>query len=162
MPHLDPHLLGPLIRWLHVAAMAGLLGGAILVWAIARSPRSPGAVGPDDPLLVAARAYEWLFWAALGALVMTGVGNLGAFGPALPGRETAWGGALAVKLAAVGAFTLVSLVRTLLVAGLGAARPAALSAAHRRLLRGGYAGTALAAAAVLAVAVSLAHGGGAR
>src|SRR5262245_35746877 len=105
MPQVDPHLLSSLIRWLHVAAMAGLLGGAVLVSGIARRPRTPGAVGPDDPFLVAARAYEWLFWTALGVLVMTGVGNLGAFGPALPGRETAWGGKLIFKLAAIGAFT---------------------------------------------------------
>lgn len=70
----------------------------------------------------------------------------------------AGGGKLVVKLAAVGALALLSLPRTLLVVHLGASPQRAAPPLSRRILRGGYAGTALLAAAILAVAVSLAHG----
>jgi hypothetical protein len=47
---------------------------------------------------------------------MTGVGNLGAFGNALPPPESAWGIKLTVKLVAVLLLALISVPRTLAVA----------------------------------------------
>lgn len=84
------------IRTVHVLAMALLVGGAAGLWAAARRT-------PDD-LHALATGYEWLFWAALGVLVLTGVGNLGALGA--PGPATRWGQVLLAKLALVTAFVL--------------------------------------------------------
>lgn len=145
-----------LVRWLHVGSMAGLFGGAMLILAISLQSPDHGGVR-HGMLLAVAQTYEWLFWLAVGLLVMTGVGNLGAFGEAVPDRETAWGGKLVVKLAAVGAFALFSLARTLLVIILGAATDRGASA-QRKVLQWAYAGTVLLAAAIVGVAVSLAHG----
>src|SRR5207245_11041734 len=71
----------------------------------------------DDRLTTrVAERYEWIFWAAIGLQVMTGVGNLGAFGNALPPPESAWGTKLTIKLVAVLALALFSVPRTLIVA----------------------------------------------
>lgn len=130
------------VRSLHVAAMAVALGGAVLV-----------ALLPADGSLgrVAAR-YELAFWTAAGVLVMTGVGNLAAFGQGLPPPSSDWGTALVAKLGAVALLMLVSLPRALAVAGLEA--PAHAAAARIRAM---YAGTAALLAAVTALAVWLAH-----
>lgn len=96
-----------LVRLVHVGGMAVLLGGAVLAWAQSRS-------GADA--LTTATVYEWLFWGALGLVVLTGVGNLGAMGSAIPGPASDWGAVLAVKLAAVVGLLAGSLVRTLAVA----------------------------------------------
>jgi hypothetical protein len=157
MTTLDLHLfLSLAIRWAHVAAMALLLGGAVLLWGLALQPATAEREARDDLLLAAAGTYEWFFWAAIGLLVMTGIGNLGAFGVGLPPGEMAWGGRFIVKLVAVLIFLPGSLVRSLLVLHLGTTRPPAPRS--RRLLRGGYAGTALYTAVVLGAAVVLAHG----
>lgn len=145
-----------LIRWLHVASMAGLVGGAILIIALSLHVPAHG-VERDGPLLSVAQTYEWLFWLAIGLLVMTGVGNLGAFGSAVPAPETDWGGKLVFKLAAVGALALLSIVRTLLVVVLSMTTLRATRNQHT-ILRWAYTSTVLLAAAILAVAVSLAHG----
>jgi hypothetical protein len=97
-----------LVRLVHVAGMAVLLGGAVLAWAQLRT-------GTDDPLATAA-AYEWLFWGVIGLVVLTGVGNLGAMAPAVPGPGTDWGLTFAIKLAAVVGLLAGSLARTLAVA----------------------------------------------
>ena len=68
------HALSLFVRWAHVAGMAAILGGALLVWWLGvRRDRAEVVVG-------VAERYEWIFWAAIGLQVMTGVGNLGAFG----------------------------------------------------------------------------------
>ena len=155
MTDLDVPLLSMtyLIRWLHVASMAGLFGGAILIVFLSFqiSDRRPGE------LLHVAQAYEWIFWLAIGLLVMTGVGNLGAFGAAVPEPETDWGMKLVIKLAAVGVLALLSLVRTLLVVGIGATTVAETTS-QRSILRWAYASTVLLAAGIVALAVWLAHG----
>lgn len=93
------------VRTLHVLGMAVLLGGAGALWYTAR--RGDGTVASI------ATHYERAFWGALGVMVVTGVGNLGALGA--PGPDTRWGTILTVKLAIVAAFVLGSLVRTLAV-----------------------------------------------
>ena len=149
MPPIDPHALHLVIRWAHVAAMAIALGGALLVAVIVFTRRdSAGA-------LAAALAYERLFWAAAGVLVMTGVGNLGAFGRTLPEPRTEWGSALTVKLVAVALLLVISLPRTLAVLRLES--NAIGGVAVRDPLRAVYAVTLGLLAVILFVAEVLAH-----
>jgi hypothetical protein len=91
------------IRTLHVLGMALVLGGAVGVWAAARRAVSD--------LRTLATTYEWLFWAAIGVVVLTGVGNLGALGA--PGPSTRWGTTFLLKLPLVIALVVGSAIRTL-------------------------------------------------
>jgi len=91
-----------LVRTVHVLGMALLLGGSAAVWYALRTGRS-----------VPLTTFEWVFWTTFGAMLVTGVGNLGALGP--PAPDTRWGAVLDVKLLAVLAFTLGSGLRTLVV-----------------------------------------------
>ena len=149
MPAIDAHALHLIVRWSHVAAMATALGGALLIAAIVFSRREPSGA------LAAALAYERLFWAAAGVLVMTGVGNLGAFGRALPEPRTEWGSALTVKLVAVALLVAISLPRTLAVLRLE--RAASERVAVGGALRAVYAGTVALLAIIVFVAEVLAH-----
>ncbi|MEA2662197.1 MAG: hypothetical protein QOH08_1769 [Chloroflexota bacterium] len=134
------------IRYVHVAAMATVFGGAFLVTWIAWR-------GPADRIADIAIRYEQLFWGAAGVLVMTGVGNLGALGPALPAPGSAWGATFLTKLLVVALLVAISLPRSLAVIDLaGGARPA------RRALRTIYGVTTGALAVVVALALQLAHG----
>jgi uncharacterized membrane protein len=92
-----------LVRTVHVLGMVVLLGGSAFTWNALRAGRA-------DALPV---RYEWLFWGTMGAMLVTGVGNLGALGA--PGPTTRWGSLLTVKLALVLAFVLGSALRTLVV-----------------------------------------------
>jgi hypothetical protein len=95
------------IRWLHVAAMALAFGGAFMVaWLSWRT---------NDDVIETAVRYEQIFWAAAGVLVMTGIGNLGAFGVSLLEPSTSWGTTLIAKLWLVAALIVVSLPRSLAV-----------------------------------------------
>jgi putative copper export protein len=150
---LDPHVLHVAIRWVHVAAMATAFGGAVTVLALATRPGRETA----SAVLGVAIRYEWLFWAAAGALAMTGIGNLAAFGADLPTPSTPWGTTLLVKLGSVLALVLLSLPRTLAVARLSGSAGAVASSAVVRL-RNLYGATAAAFAAILGLAIWLAHG----
>jgi hypothetical protein len=142
----DHQQIALVIRWLHVAAMAAIFGGALLVaWLAARGPRS-------IVVQVAVR-YEQIFWAGLGTLVMTGVGNLGAFGLALPAPLTDWGTTFIAKMTAVLLLIALSLTRSIVVARLASSPDATVSA-----LRGLYVSTAAGIAGIAALAVWLAHG----
>lgn len=101
------------VRWLHVVAMAVVLGGATLTWWQFR--RTETTASAATAALDAAAAYERGFWAAMGVIVMTGVGNLGSLAPFVPESGTPWGTAFAVKLLLVVALLALSVVRTLLV-----------------------------------------------
>jgi hypothetical protein len=145
------HALSLFVRWAHVAGMAAILGGALLVWllTVRRSK------GEDRGAVQVASRYEWIFWAAIGLQVMTGVGNLGAFGGTLPGAGSAWGTKLTAKLLAVAALAVVSVPRTLAVAAMAAEdapRPGP------GLLSALYGGTTVYVAAVVGLAVWLTHG----
>jgi hypothetical protein len=143
------HALSLLVRWAHVAGMAAILGGALLVWLLGtRRDRDNAGV-----IIAVAQRYEWIFWAAIGLQVMTGVGNLGAFGQALPPPASGWGTKLIVKLVAVLALALLSVPRTLAIvamAGTKQARPSLLSAL--------YGGTTAIVVGIAGLAVWLAHG----
>lgn len=144
---IDP--LSLIVRWAHVAGMAAILGGALLVvWLTARRSRI------DDRVVVhVAERYEWIFWGAIGLQVMTGVGNLGAFGDALPAPGSAWATKLTVKLLAVLAFAVLSVPRTFVVATM-----AAEGRALPRLLPALYGATTAYVVLILGLAVWLAHG----
>jgi hypothetical protein len=148
---LDPHVLHVAIRWLHVAAMATAFGGAVTVLALATRP-----VDGASAVVGVAIRYEWIFWAAAGVLAMTGIGNLAAFGAGLSGPATPWGATLLLKLGSVLALVLLSLPRTLAVAGLSARSVTGPGVVVT--LRNLYAGTAGAFALILALAIWLAHG----
>jgi len=149
---LDPHVLHVAIRWLHVAAMATVFGGAITVLALATRP----GVDSATAVLGVALRYERLFWAAAGVLAMTGIGNLASFGAALLGPATNWGTTLLLKLGSVLALVVLSLPRTLAVARMSASTRATTS--FLTTLRNLYGATAGAFAVILALAVWLAHG----
>ena len=152
-----------LVRWAHVLGAAIALGGALLTWMLlVRLDRSPivdgDRVAPDarseraarDAALSVATTYEWLFWGALSLLAMTGVGNLGAFAPSLPGG--AWGRTLDRKLLVVVLLLVGSVVRSFLLVRCrrGDAPP--------RVLRASYAATTLALGLAVTLAEVLAHG----
>src|SRR6266536_2421480 len=110
---MDHQSLAVAVRWLHVIAMAAAAGGALLVtWLAWR--------GPAERIADVALRYEQLFWAAAGVLVMTGVGNLGGFGPALPAPDSRWGTTFITKLLFVGLLVAMSLPRSLAVVALAA------------------------------------------
>jgi hypothetical protein len=146
------HPLSLVIRVVHVGAMAFMLGGGVLLLA-ALFKSKPAASDPQlvvlTPIL---RQYERYFWLAAGLIVMTGVGNLGAFGASLPGPDSTWGIKLGIKLSLVVILFLLSLPRTLLAAR----RPAgaALSGPARAVSMA----TTLLLVLILFLGVSLAHG----
>jgi len=143
---MDHQSVALVIRWLHVAAMATVLGGAVLLsWLAVRGARTT--------MVEVAVRYEQLFWAALGVIVMTGVGNLGAFGLALPAPETTWGGTFVLKITAVVLLIALSLPRSLVVARLAGGAHASTTT-----MRWLYGGTAGMLGGIAALAVWLAHG----
>ena len=165
---LPPHATHLAVRWLHLLGMATLLGGAVLAWALFRLDDRPDAAGvggvaaldagTSAVALRVATAYEWLFWAGAGLLVLTGVGNLGAMAPAIPDPTTPWGAAFSVKLVGVFGLLLGSLVRTLGVVALSEQSTDGLSSAVLDRLRLGYGATAGYLLVVVLLAEVLAHG----
>lgn len=142
-------LISLTIRTLHVLAMVVVVGGTAAVWYGSRHRSTID--------LTLARQYEWAFWAALGVLVLTGVGNLGALG--VPGPATDWGQILLVKLLVVGAIVCGSAVRTLAVVRAGERvndmdDPAAL----QQTLAHTYGITVSVLLAIVVLAEVLAHG----
>lgn len=152
---MDSHALSFVIRWVHVVSTTLLLGGAGLIALLA----ARGSVKQDGRAwLKFAEGYEGWFWLALGIQVLTGVGNLGAFGAALPTSDTAWGTRMMLKLGAVLIFVLFSLLRTTLIVLFDNAEGIALRAPLSRFVTVAYASTALILVAVLWLAMALAHG----
>ncbi|MBX0297161.1 CopD family protein [Halomicroarcula sp. F27] len=139
------------VRTLHVLTVTVLVGGTVAVWYGYRT-----AAVTD---LTSARRYEWLFWGALGVLVLTGVGNLGALG--VPGPTTDWGRTLLVKLVAVLGVAVGSAVRTLVVVRAGERdgfEADTANTALRGTLGRAYGVTAVALLALVVLAEVLAHG----
>lgn len=140
------------VRFVHVLAMATMLGGAALTWAaterIADEERSA--------LVSVAWTYERAFWVAASVAVATGVGNLGAMAPAVPGPGTGWGLAFAVKLGGVVVLLVGSLFRTAVVwtGRRDPGDPAAPVTPFRTL----YAGTTALLVGVVLLAEVIAHG----
>lgn len=145
----DLHLL---VRWLHVLTVALLVGGAVTTWLLVARLDSDGRRGARTALAIAEH-YEWLFWLAVGVVVATGVGNLGAFAPHVPEPGTAWGTTFAVKLVVVVGLLVFSAGRTAFVRLLTGRTPTRTTSLGRA-----YALTAGALVLVLALAEVLAHG----
>lgn len=135
-----------LVRTVHVLGMVTLVGGAAGAWYALRS--APHA---RDPALV---RFECVFWGAMGVVLVTGVGNLGALGA--PGPGTRWGALLTVKLSVVLLVVVGSMLRTLAV--LRADRETLRSPGYRRRMAGSYAATTGAFLLVVVLAEVLAHG----
>jgi putative copper export protein len=153
----DLHVLSFVVRFVHVAAMAILVGGSVLVvMMLLAADAQSGTDAPRLPDIVI--SYEWLAWLAIGLLIMTGVGNLGAFGTAVPPPQTAWGQKLTLKLALVALLVLGSLLRTFLLVLLHSEEGHSRSAPAFATIRIAYAATAGLATVVLLVALALAHG----
>lgn len=144
-----------LVRGIHVLGMSLLVGGAVFTWKILRWSSESYSERIDQKILDVAVGYEWVFWGAMGVMVMTGVGNLGALAPAIPRPDTVWGLTLLSKLLAVLGLVIGSLPRTILVARY---RHNAVDDDWSRSLRYSYSVTALYLCGVLALAEVLAHG----
>lgn len=146
------------VRTVHVLAVALLVGGGATTWWLVRQ-RSLG-VGPGgSPLaLRVARTYEWLFWGAVGLVVLTGVGNLGAMAPGVPDPSTAWGRTLAVKVAAVVVLLVGSVPRTAAVVRLSDRERRGRGSSLAKRLSVAYGSTTLYLVGLLGLGVVLAHG----
>jgi uncharacterized membrane protein len=147
-----------LTRWIHVAAMAVLLGGSLLMWVLSFRTRPDEANTRSLITLLVAEKYEVLFWIALGLLALTGVGNLGAYGRGLPAAASPWGVKLTWKLLAILLLLLFSLLRTLLVARLRPAGDSMQPASQQAMFRHFYALTTVFSLVILYLGLSLAHG----
>jgi hypothetical protein len=115
-----------LVRYIHVASVALLTGGAVTLCALCVRT---GGEAESAAAVLAAPVYEWMFWALAGITAVTGVSNLGLKGDGLMAPETMWGRALSMKLTAALVLLALSLVRTDFVircraaAGLGVSAP---------------------------------------
>ena len=154
LPLASSHELHLLVRGIHLLAVAVLVGGAVLTWLVLSLADDRRRESVKNALSVAT-SYEWLFWGAVAVVVATGVGNLGALAPGVPGPGTTWGGTFAVKLLVVVGLLAFSAARTVLLQ-LVASRAAARTATGP--LETAYAITAGALAVTLALAEVLAHG----
>ncbi|WP_396612685.1 hypothetical protein ACH9L7_05260 [Haloferax sp. S1W] len=136
-----------LVRFVHVSGVALLLGGAVFVWYACRT------VGVDDDRVRLAVGYEWVFWGAIAAMLVTGVGNLGALGA--PGPSTRWGSILTLKLGVVTVFVVGSFLRTFVVLTV---ERHSISALRRLTLEQAYGATAWTLVLLVGLAEVLAHG----
>lgn len=132
------------VRSIHVLGSGFVIGGSAVLWLALR------AQGP-----VSVRLLSWFeagFWAVLGVMVFTGLGNLVGFGIPTDGVRAS---ALSVKLACLLLLAAVSGVRSLSVAEL---RRRDRETAAARGLRRLYATTTLLSAAIVPLAGVLARG----
>ncbi|KAB1188488.1 MULTISPECIES: CopD family protein [Haloferax] len=136
-----------LVRFVHVGGMALLLGGALFVWNALRT----AGFGYDSVQL--ASQYEWVFWGTMGAMLVTGVGNLGELGA--PGPATRWGTVLTIKLGVVTVLVVGSFVRTVVVL---TARRSGVRGVDETWFRRFYGATSGILVLVVALAEVLAHG----
>ena len=160
-----PVLASVVIRWLHVVAAASVLGGAGLAWWAIRDATRTDDPGRTAAALSLSRAYEWGFWMAIGVIVATGVGNLGALAPTVPGPATGRGTTLSLKLVLVVALIVGSVVRTTLAAGplseytvRLAPGQSCIDSRHLVVLRSAYAVTTIWLLAIIGLTEVLAHG----
>ena len=144
-----------LVRGIHVGSVTFILGGAILLILVFYLNRST-PIGPTDVMLKLMQAYEYGFWAAMGLIVATGIGNVAHFGDGLPGLSSEWGQRFTVKLALVGVLLLVSSVRVLALY-LVSSTPAELRPSRVANLEGLYGATAVIAAGAMGLAIAMAH-----
>jgi hypothetical protein len=153
----DSYQLWFAVRYVHVASIAILAGGAFMVFMVSalRTPRASG-----DVLAIAA-VYEWVFWITTGVTIATGVSNLGLKGAGLVGTETAWGKALVAKLAGVFLLLMISAIRSEFVVRCQAAAGSGAASEPERVnnvVRTLYGLTAAILLAAAWIGLGLAHG----
>ena len=144
-----------LVRTIHVGSVTFILGGAILLLIVFYLHRS-GPLSSTDVVLKLMEAYEYGFWAAMGLVVATGVGNIAHFGDGLPGLESTWGGRFVAKLGVVGVLLALSAVRVLAL-HLVSAAPPELQRFRVGALEGMYGATAALGLGAGGLAIALAH-----
>ncbi|MDA0353534.1 MAG: hypothetical protein O3A10_15195 [Chloroflexi bacterium] len=148
---MDGHVIHVAVRMIHVLAATILVGGSL---GIAIAGWSVPAPQRGTAFIATAARFEIAFWLAFGAIVATGVGNLGVFGLGLPGPETDWGRTFVFKMALVVVLMLLSAVRALSVIRLrdiGVTREV-------HVFVDLYAATSALTAVIVCAAVWLAHG----
>lgn len=141
------------VRYLHIAAAAILIGGAVLMCALCARGT---ALGPTAAFDVAS-AYEWIFWTVIALSVATGVSNLGLKGDGLLPAQTQWGAALTLKLGEALLLLCLAAVRTDVITRCRE-RGGATAGRARPLLTSLYAVTALVLLGMLWLGLGLAHG----
>jgi hypothetical protein len=143
------------VRWIHVTSASVLIGGALLViilsltWAYRDESQR-------HSLLELMQIYEVAFWAGIGLIVMSGVGNIAHFGEGLPQPESMWGHKFTIKLLLVVIFLILSLVRSLSV-GLVRGLPDNSAELRMGVLTGMYGGTLLLVLTILGFAMAMSH-----
>jgi hypothetical protein len=142
------------VRYLHLAAVALLAGGALI---IAAGCFVPAAGGETDPWR-SASLYESIFWLLIGLVAVTGVSNLGLKGDGLLGPSTSWGRALTAKLGAVIGLLALSFLRTDFVIRCGDAGPGAVPVRARAVAGWLYAATVAVLLGAMWIGLGLAHG----
>jgi hypothetical protein len=152
--HLPSFELWFAVRYLHVASVALLVGGALVMCGlcIVLAGDAESSVLPRITAL-----YEWLFWSVIGVTVVTGVSNLGLKGEGLMPAASSWGRALTVKLSLAIVMLCLALLRSDVVIrlrGEGAGAPARV----RHVLASLYGVTVVLFLAVLWLGLGLAHG----
>lgn len=132
------------VRSLHVLGSGVVIGGPAVLWLAFRT---------GEPVSV--RLLSWFeaaFWAVVGVMVFTGLGNLVGFGIPTAGIRAS---AFSVKLACILGLAAVSAVRSLSVLEL---RRRSRETATDRRLRWLYAVTTLLSAVIVPLAGVLARG----
>jgi hypothetical protein len=142
------------VRYVHVASIALLAGGAFASMALCVSA---GAAGPSRGSFLAVTMYERAFWLIAGVTAATGISNLGLKGDGLLGPETNWGTALLVKLSAVLFLLALSVVRSDFVLRCGT-RPDATCDRERTALMTLYGVTLAVLLGAMWAGLGLAHG----
>jgi len=142
------------VRYVHVASIALLGGGAFIVSALFVSSGARSESGAIE----AAAVYEWAFWLAAGVTVATGVSNLGLKGEGLLGPETHWGTALTIKLVHVMLLLALSVVRSDFVIRWKSATAAMASGRGRMILGAMYGLTCALFLGAMWIGLGLAHG----
>ncbi len=145
-----------LVRGIHVGSVTFVLGGALLLVLVFYLNRS-GPLTSTDVLLKLMEAYEHGFWAAMGLIVATGVGNVAHFGDGLPGTESTWGARFFLKLVLVGVLLAISAVRVLALYLVTSTPPEHRGRARLANLQGLYSATAVIATGAGALAIAMAH-----
>jgi hypothetical protein len=143
------------VRYIHVASVALLTGGAVTLCALCVRPRGDGETAA---VILAAPVYEWMFWSLVGITVVTGVSNLGLKGDGLMAPETTWGRALTMKLTAALVLLALSLVRTDFVIRCSTAVSPGRSSRIRTVLGSLYGLTVILMLGALWLGLGLAHG----
>lgn len=144
-----------LVRSIHTGSAAFILGGAILLIIAFYLVRSE-QVSSTAVMLKLMQAYEYGFWAAMGLMVATGVGNLGHFGEFLPDPETGWGARFLMKMYLLAFLLALSAVRFMALHLLTSAPPEQ-QRTRVGVMQSLYGMTAVLALAIGGFAVSLAH-----